>query len=251
MKILAGLVLALALVGGALGCGGAVKAEEPDLQLIDMNIQIGELQTAAWQYISAALSGDSAALAIAKARLETFKQQNSDALENSRQLQKVLGKPKEPTPYTPENAADRRKASDTAHSAGFWAWMGGAILTTATVLIGLAKSPLVKSIPFIGTAANVADAVVQGGEQFMDKMKQQGKPEIAAALAAEMVAVQAERNLVPATKKVLGHVKKRMSKPKGAQAVRVDRRSTVPAPAAAAVPVAAPDEETKVLKPGA
>lgn len=219
--ILVGAVLALA--GG--GCCGASNntVYEEDRVLVDMNIQILKKQKA----VLAALSNNPGGF------VAEMEQLDRDAIANNEQLQKNWGAPDNRIDYTPAAAAAARDSSDKKHttSAGFWGAIGCGILGGATLIIGLARTPLVRLIPGIGQIIASFDPLLAGAEKFMASQKAKGAGGVAAELAEAMAVEQKSAKVHRYISKRLGKVKKKI------------------APALDAIEdlTRQPDEETKIL----
>ncbi len=172
-------ILAIAFVLMA-GCSTKSRVTEEDRVVLDYSVQIGRLQRAHLEVMAAVYTADPARAAAA---LKELRELTDDAIANAEQLQKNWGAPKESTAYTPANADGARKASDKSHSAGFWSGLAAGALSVGLFLVGVARSPLAKMIPGVGTALNALDGFMAGAETWMQKMKDADKPELAEGLA--------------------------------------------------------------------
>lgn len=196
-----------ALVGALIyfclgGCGPSYnRVEEADREGIDVQRQILLAQDVELDRIEESV-GDGKdpipplqAMAI-KAAVAGMREKNRDAKEITAQLLTNFRPPQQPTVYSHAEVQSLLKRMHEAHQATFWASIGAALLAGGTFVIGLARSPLAKMLPGVGTILTSLDGTMAAIETWMTKMKESGKPEIAAGLAS----VLEEAHKVPAVK---------------------------------------------------
>lgn len=197
MRMMLGvLVVVLALV-----TGGCVSVTEADRQLEHQTLD------------AATLSLDliiATGTAISPAQIKQMEGWLADIKANSAQLVKSHGPAENPLAYSKEASQKARDESGKSHEGFSWAAIGTAVLGIGTVLLGIAKSPWAKMIPGVGQFVGLAEMGVEGAERFMGKMKRDGKPEIAKALADELARVQGTDNIL--VQKLIAKVKGKLEK---------------------------------------
>ena len=193
-------VLALVSVGG---CGPSHNSvEEADRQGLDVQRQILLSQDVELDRIETAVNEEPIdplrALAI-KAAVSGMREKNRDAKDINAQLLTNFRPPQQPTVYSHAEVQSLLKRMHDSHQTTFWASVGAALVAGGTFVIGLARSPLAKMIPGVGTILTSLDGTMAAIETWMTKMKESGKPEIAAGLAS----VLQEAHKVPAVQRFI------------------------------------------------
>lgn len=129
--------LVLALAGG--GCVTNSSVTDGDRQVNTQTHGAARKVQEALEAIQAAFPGAAPQVAVALAAL-------GDVLSNAEHLEKVQGPPKEPKPYTPENARSAREQSEKEHQEG---WITSAGLIAGGLVTGLAGALL--GMPWLAT----------------------------------------------------------------------------------------------------
>ncbi len=224
------LVGALVLMA-VVGCTTKSKVTEEDRVVLDHSVQIAQIQGRKLELLAAVITNDPARAAAAVKDLEVLV---ADARANAEQLQKNWGPPKEPVPYTPENAELARKASDKSHSVGFWASLGGIFLAGGGIALGIARSPLARLIPGFGPVFSALDTTVTAVETFMQKNKAEGKVDVVAQLRDTLQKAHEDANLRPYIDKFLAKAQDKLGVPVS------EILAPTPTPTVAAVPATPP-----------
>lgn len=161
------------------------RVEEEDRQGIDVTRQILDAQDAELDRIEVALkeAPDLKTSAIMPI-VERIREKNSDAKALTWQLISNFHGPEYPQVYSHAEVQGLIKRMLDAHRVTFWASVGAALLAGGTTVIALARSPLAKMIPGVGTILTSLDGTMAGIETWMQKMKDGGQPDTAAGLAS-------------------------------------------------------------------
>ena len=184
VRILAAIGLALGV--GAIGCGPSHNTvEEADRQGIDVTRQILLAQDVELDRIESALkeSPDLKTAAIMPI-VERMREKSADAKSLNAQLLANFHDPQQPQIYSHAEVQALVKRMLDSHTATFWASVGAAVLAGAGAVIGLARSPIAKMIPGIGTILTSLDGTMAAVETWMQKMKEGGQADVAQGLAS-------------------------------------------------------------------
>lgn len=191
-----------ALVSFALGgCTASHnRVEEEDRQGIHVTGQILEAQDVELDRVEAALkeAPDLKTAAIMPI-VERMREKNSDAKALNAQLLANFHRPDQPQVYSHAEVQGLIKRMLDAHRVTFWASVGAALLAGGTTVIALARSPIAKMIPGIGTILTSLDGTMAGIETWMQKMKAGGQPDVAEGLASVLEAA----HQIPAVQKFI------------------------------------------------
>jgi len=198
--------VALAVLSIA-GCTTKNTVTEEDRQGVDVERQIAESQDAELDRLEAAVKEDPQVAAVAAPIVARMREKNNDSKQIANALQKNWGPPEKPVTYNHAETPGLIDRILKSHQVGFWAAVGGAFVSGALVLIGLARSPVAKMIPGIGTILTSLDSTFGAIEAWMKKMKEGGRPEVAAGLASVLEAAHEDAKVSPYVAKVLSKVK--------------------------------------------
>lgn len=219
------LIASLALAGCAVDHN---TVTEEDRVIVDLNIQIAKKRQVAHRLLIGALGNDPATYAAA---LKEVEQLDRDNLANNEQLQKNWKAPDKAVEYTPPAAKQARENSEKVHTetgGNFLGWLGGAFTTGALLVMGLARSPLARFVPGVGSISTALDTVMTGVETYMRSKKAAGQEEHADELAGVLEQGQVKARVARFSQKRLAKVKKKLGP--------------------VLVPIK-PDDETKILNP--
>lgn len=198
---------------GMCGCGPSHNTvEEADRQGIDVERQILLAQDVELDRAEAALkeSPDLKTVGQIMPTIERMREKNSDAKALNAQLLSNFHAPQQPQIYSHAEVQSLIKRMLDAHTVTFWASVSGALLAGGLGVIGLARSPLAKMIPGIGTILTSMDSTLGAVETWMQKMKASGKPElgdVADGLQNVLAAAHEDAKVSPYVAKALAKVK--------------------------------------------
>ena len=183
------------------GCGPSHNTvEEADRQGIDVQRQILLAQDVELDRIEAALhEAPDLKTASVMPIVERMREKNLDAKALTAQLIANFHPPEQPQIYSHAEVQSLVKRMLDAHRVTFWASVGAAVLAGAGAVIGLARSPIAKMIPGIGTILTSLDGTMAAIETWMTKMKAGGQSDVAAGLASVLEAA----HQVPAVQKFM------------------------------------------------
>lgn len=201
------LIASLALAGCAVDHN---TVTEEDRVIVDMNIQIAKKRQVTHRLLLGALGNDPATYAAA---LKEVEQLDADNLANNQQLQNNWKPPEKPIEYTPAAAKQAREDSAKKHTetgGNFWGWLTGAFGTGALIVMGLARSPLARFIPGVGSISTALDTVMTAAETYMRSKKAAGQEEHADELADILEEQQVKAKVDRFSKKRLAKLKKKL-----------------------------------------
>lgn len=189
-------VLALAM---GVGCRSANKVTEEDRVVLDQMLQAAELMKATM----AAVTGDPTA--VQKLNWLVY-----ELTESGGVLQGNWGKPKEPVPLTPESAKVAREKAKGSHDVGFWAMLGGAVLTGLGLAVPVIRA-VGKFIPGIGPIWSTVDGLILGAEKAMARLKAGGNEAAADVVSEALADAQKDPRVKAYVEKKLTAVKEKYS----------------------------------------